>query len=457
MSLESQILAQEYMIRRSLMLLLGMKTKETGKETAIAFLPEIRTERSLEYQGIAFAEILAAFNIWASAKWLVETILPWLEIPYDYRNILKYVLPDLNIQGHIDWNATLDARSDGKQGFMIRHKIKGESQPKSDYIAFVLLEIMSHWNVIKERLTTHHGNFVSTEQFKNLEADIQDYFIEIESFLSRKLPSAFTRVSDKVEVARCLYEKSIASYSRQFLLEYAACAPCELPPNAGVISEVLRALVDWRTEYLSGKIWLSDNFGFHYIQNGSLKTVYTMWCFAELSLALVRNKAAEHLEHNLIVRQDVKGSDSIPVQGSFVYFNPETRYFHSAPGNPRFRTGEQLLPSLFPEWLIRDPYKSSDSIVIGASYEKISAATMLELLGHSRNCGIRNTVAFSPAPSEFTAGSRDVDGIYSIGPNTSGESLYIVMLQPGHEVEEKNRKILDWLVHTLIKPAASVA
>jgi hypothetical protein len=234
-------------------------------------------------------------------------------------------------------------------------------------------------------------------------------------------------------------------------LEYASKAPqFEGSLSGGIISETVDALTDWRAQYLAGRVMLTDGFGFQHTSNHSTQAFYKTWSFMELSSALVRNGAADATAHNFVI-QPTGSEASISQHGrTFSYFDRAARLFRPAQSGWNIgRHGTLLLPHVHPEWLLYNPARYAEGAVLGSYYEGSSTADQLELLGHSRNYGVRNTVVVARKEPELAMGTLLVNGLRASGPNRTGETFYSLLLLPDAAREAENMHRLDVLIKRL--------
>lgn len=441
-----------YMLRRSLLLLLGGKKLEGADAITINFRPEVAMANMP--MAPTFVEVLAVLNMWASGKSITEWVLPSLGIPYEYVVSTRHVAPDAEVTGQVNWSATLEAWSRGKSGYVIWFRERRDSVAKTDYIAFVLKEFIAHWSILRDLVTDlRHG---SNEHLREICIEIDEYVSEIEVVVEERFHEASKRVSPWVDKAAKLFKTALAEpkgNSGGLLTTYADRAPYEQAPEEGVVNEIVRALETWRTQYLAGNVWLSDDFVFQHTQNGTMQSLYTMWCYVEFSLALVRAGLADLVEYNLVVRQDRHREPTVRHGDEFVYFDRANKIFrpvHHAKWGPLFERGQRLLlREVHPEWLLWNSKKRDNSVVLSANYEGDPNQQLLELLGHAHNYGIKITVALGREDLGSTVGVKLSDGLRLSGRGVNGEKLYAARLKPVLDSEKQNAQVLDDLVRRL--------
>jgi hypothetical protein len=443
-----------YMMRRSLQLLLtDIRSQHIGP-VEIDFFPIGITQNNYP-EPIRFKAQILLMNLWAALRSLNEHILSLIGVPYVW-TVTREIRDSSIIDGIIDWSETLKDWGRGGSKCVLITRKQIESANHKEYVIFVLSEIIIHIEVITNYLmgTLKCGSSSILKTMVDQICYIKD---EVQCCLEKVYLSYDSlKIRTLLERARqCLNEiiNDSDHAHKPILLKYSEIIRPELPTGS-FITDAVKALRNWRDQYLLCNIWLAEKAGLRLQQRGNQAHLYEIWCFMEFAITARLLGIGDIIQHSYI-----KSSRSTPemklADTHYVFYDYRNSRFKQVEVSTVFRGYEwnaSALPNVFVEWFIRNIDNYEESIIIDSKYSRWKSGEILKVLGYMLNYGVRNgAIIFRHNySSELVGISEIMPGLISIDcPGRDKKRLWILNLIPSPNNELINQQILKKFIESV--------
>lgn len=440
-----------YMMRRSLQLLLSDIRTSEAREFGIDFLP-VGTESYICEAPFRFKILIILINLWTALRALHEYILPNLEIPFAW-SITRTLVDGEQIEGAIDWFETITRWSSGHKHYVIKHRSKQESSAQAKYIAFVLSEVLMHSELIVDKMLSMLQNN-SSPTLESMLSQTQQMTESVKHALESKFHLHCTGINSDLMRARTYLTQIITDADKEPYRIFQPYINAVRPkPGAGsFIMDTVKALVDWRNQYLSCNIWLSDKVGFCFKQKSDQAQLYELWCFNEFARSAASCGVGEIVQRSFICRYREQPEFQFGNE-HYAYFDFRmSRYKNTSINNimgPGKGSIRPALPGVHVEWFIENLSDYRMSVIMDTKYSKWNSREALKVLGYMANYGIsRGAIVFRfPFNASKIGGQAVVPGLLLIRcPDVQPKHLWIMNLVPSLAYEQHNSRVLEHFI-----------
>lgn len=443
----------QYMLRRTMGLLLGDARGGRSMDVKVGFTPtSAETDRP---DFVPLRSVVCLLNLWMGLDSLKRSILPRLTLIHNWTESLEVAEQPASVR-RISWSKTIRRWAEGSTGFVERARRRSVDAESTCYLAFVLLEAVTHAEVLGEHFAALRLKMspAVTDILRSIDATA--------SSISAKVLGCLQEHKDayraKEELVRREFAAAVASTEASHegaLSAYGKVVEIE-PPRRSATHRMVEGLDLWRRQYLRTAVWLSDNVRFESTGTGDEHHLFELWLFVEMCHVLRRVGRREVVQNNFLRRGRTDPSFTMS-DGAYVYFDFCSRHFRDARDIVGTKYSESVSPALKMsrvEWFVRDPLSFEDSVIIDAKYMTWEHSEALKVLGYLLNFGIRRGAMIFRETKDLAAqGGVDCgDGVWRFDcPTERRERLWATAIVPDERERDENDRRLVRLVDEIFR------
>lgn len=441
----------EYMVRRSLSILLTDARSRAPLGDVVSFRP-VRYRTTGESPAPPLSSLLHLLNLWTSLNSLRIDLAPTMQDVHSWRLEYEWT-EDPTDEEEVDWDRTIDgwAERGQSEGFAVSRSQRVQAEDQMRFVAMSLAEACCHARVLSRYFETMKGR-LSVPLIEMLEV-VQKAPAWIDEILRTRFRSFLESIRTEQDGISRRFERLLeeGAEGRKSMFEgYADSVRFDLPPSTQQ-SRTVREFVRWRREYLKGEVWLADKVGFEFRAQGSVPSLYELWCFLELS------RAAEIVGGEAPVQRSFLNSTrEMPTfelgSNVYVYYDNQQRKLKSMDEGEEFEHElRRALPRTRVEWFLLNRKNYVESIVLDSKYRPgWDSREALKVLGYTLNFGVRHgAIVFRGGATDSLDGAERVGGgLFRYDcPSEGGERLFVLDLVPEPAWEERNQLVMQALCH----------